>query len=102
MKTELTLQQAKRIAGRVGARIVQNNNTGSEPVYEVTIAGRSFKDLDGSQRLMLFYARSPLEAAHTAIVQTGAYCKALVEVCKRTYVDEDALWQSGFHGGTSA
>ena len=90
-KTEITLAQAKRIAGRVGARITPDKD--NPGVFIVTISGRSFKDLNGEMRSTKFYASPALQAAHTAVIQTGAYCHALLELCKYTYVNEDVLFR---------
>lgn len=102
-KTELTLAQAKRIAGRVGARIsVKKSTNPDDNLFEqlvVTIAGRQFRDLDGNERQTTFYVQTPLEAAHFAVMETAKHAHALVEVCKKAYVDEAAFWQAGFHGG---
>lgn len=96
-KTEITLAQAKKIAGRVGARIAPDRNDPS--LLLVTIQGRSFKDLNGLQRQTVFAAQTPLEAAHTAVIQTGQHCHQLLELCKHTYVNEDVLFR---HWGDSA
>lgn len=96
-KTEITLAQAKKIAGRVGARIAEDKADPSGRRLAVTISGRAFKDLDGNGVPTVFYVQSPLEAAHAAVIHTGQYCHALLEVCKKTYVDEQAFWQNEFH-----
>lgn len=86
----MSLKQAKLIAGRVGARIVEESAS-----YEVTIAGRALRDpVSNETSPMVFYASSPVQAAHTALVQTGIHAKAVLELSKRIYVEEDLLFAS--------
>lgn len=86
----MTLKQAKLIAGRVGARILENSSE-----FEIIIAGRGLKDpVSGETSAMTFFAPTPFQAAHTALVQTGIHAKALLELSKRIYVEEDLLFAS--------
>lgn len=84
----MTLPNAKRIAGRVGARIVAK---GTE--YLVTIAGRPIRDpVTGHISQMTFHSATPFEAAHEALIQTAIHSRALMELAKRIYVEEDLLF----------
>lgn len=53
-----------------------------------------FRNLNGEIHQTTYYAQTPIEAAHIALIQTGQRCYDLLEVCKKTYVDEQAFWQS--------
>lgn len=92
-KTEITLAQAKRIAGKVGARIKAETDGDGPDHYVVTIQGRAFTALNGVERPTVFFCLTPLEAAHTAVIQTGQHSTQLLELCKMTYVNEDVLFQ---------
>ena len=98
---ELTFQQARRIAARVGARIEEARDAAGvqAPTYRVTISGRSVKDLNDKATNMVFHAATPIEAAHRAIIETAKHAQLLVEICKLVYVNEDLLFRSNFHGG---
>lgn len=84
---EMTLKEAKRIAGRVGARIVETPNKG---IYEIRIAGRPFEN-NRINHSVVFHEQSLREAAKTAVLETGKHAKALYERAKQVYVEEDIL-----------
>lgn len=95
----LTLKDAKRIAGRVGARIqvfsedTLPDSATQEVSYQVTIAGRSFRSVDGEEMGTVFWASTPREAAHVALVETGRFTTQLIRLCKQLYVDENLLFR---------
>jgi hypothetical protein len=90
----MTLKQAQRIAGRVGARIrvVPDVATAGLEIFEITISGRTIKGQDGNDLPMLFTEHSPRAAAHCAVIRTGIHAQAVQNLCKKVYVEEDLLF----------
>lgn len=86
MKTEMTLGQARRIARRVGARIVSREP--AEEGFTVTIPGRAI----AGESSMTRWASSPLHACHIALIETAKHAREVYELCKRVYVEENLLF----------
>ena len=84
---EMSLKEAKRIAGRVGARIVEKSVGQDHFVYEVVLAGRSLKGVVENH----FTGRTPRDAAKLAVLETGRQARVLYDYAKQVYVEEDIL-----------
>ena len=81
----MTLKQAQRIAGKVGARIKAVPSG-----FEVTIPGRSVS----ASGMTFTGGVTPRQACHAAIIETGKHSQRVLDLCKKVYVEEDLLFDS--------
>ena len=79
---EMSLKEAKRIAGRVGARIVEKPG-----LYTVILAGRAIEGVTQTH----FEVFSPRQAATCAVIETGRQAIILKDFAKQVYAEEDIL-----------
>lgn len=95
----MNIKTAKKIAGRVGARIEEFkfHESGSDNhvliavhTLRITIPGRAI----GEEKMTISMPEgaTPRGAAHTAIVETGKHAQRLLSLCKKVYVEENLLW----------
>lgn len=83
----MSLKTAKAIARKVGARITEHGSV--EASFLVVLA---IPEVGKNGQPARFWAQSPREAAHTAIIETAKACQALLVEAKQIYVDENLLF----------